>query len=60
MDAVLDAKRPVGFSEELVKEKVRELLNVGLFLVSLCSLFFRKQKHFWVLGFVWIVMWVLV
>jgi len=48
MDAALESKRPVGFSEELVKEKVRELLNVGLFLVSLCSLFSRKQKNFWV------------
>jgi hypothetical protein len=32
MDAAVDAMRSYGFSEELVKETVRELLNVGLFL----------------------------
>jgi hypothetical protein len=45
MDAALDAMRPYGFSDQFVRETVKNLLKVG-FLFLFFSLLL-KQGHFW-------------
>jgi hypothetical protein len=34
MDAALDAMRPFGFKEKLVRETIKELLDVGLLFLE--------------------------